>query len=103
MTFVLSIFEWPLKTCFTVPVFILFSAIADVGFAVWDRYSKKISVGPPVSYTAHLMGALAGLTIGLVVLKNFEQKLHEQYMWWIALALYVAYIVFAIFWNLFYY
>ncbi|XP_045213221.2 rhomboid-related protein 3-like isoform X1 [Mercenaria mercenaria] len=78
-------------------------ASADVGFAVWDRYTRKSTGAPPVGYTAHIMGALAGLTIGLVVLKNFEQKLHEHYLWWIALAAYLGYIVFAIFWNIFYY
>ncbi|KAL4240973.1 Rhomboid-related protein 3 [Mactra antiquata] len=82
---------------------ILLIASTDVGFAVWDRYTRKPSMAPPVGYTAHLMGALAGLTIGLVVLKNFEQKLHEHYLWWIALAVYLGYIVLAIFWNVFYY
>ncbi|XP_046549957.1 rhomboid-related protein 2-like [Haliotis rubra] len=81
---------------------ILIIASADVGFAIWDRYVHK-EVVPPVGYVAHLMGALAGLTIGLVVLKNFEQKLHEQYVWWIALAVYLGCVVFAIFWNIFYY
>ncbi|KAK7507413.1 hypothetical protein BaRGS_00001348, partial [Batillaria attramentaria] len=81
---------------------VLIIASADVGFAIWDRYTYK-ELSPPVGYTAHLMGALAGLTIGLVVLKNFEQKLHEQYVWWIALAVYLGCVVFAIFWNIFYY
>lgn len=52
-----------------------------------------------MSYVAHLTGALAGLTIGLIVLKNFEQKLHEQLLWWIALGIYTAYIIFAIVFN----
>jgi len=50
-----------------------------------------------------VMGTLAGLTIGLVVLRNFEQRLHEHYLWWLALAVYMAYVVFAILWNVFYY
>lgn len=49
---------------------------------------------------AHLTGALAGLTIGLLVLKNFEQKLHEQLLWWIALGVYAACTIFAIAYNL---
>lgn len=81
---------------------VLIIASADVGFAIWDRYSSEVT-DAPVGYTAHLMGALAGLTIGLVVLKNFEQKLHEQYIWWIALAVYLGCIVFAICWNVLYY
>lgn len=81
-----------------------FSVLAsvDVGFAVYDRYA---AVAPdiqrePVSYAAHLMGAFAGLTIGLAVLKNFEQKLHEQLIWWVALALYVILAGCAIVYNL---
>ncbi|XP_071129235.1 protein rhomboid-like [Mytilus edulis] len=81
---------------------VLIIASADVGFAIWDRYSSEVN-DAPVGYTAHLMGALAGLTIGLVVLKNFEQKLHDQYIWWIALAVYLGCIVFAICWNVLYY
>jgi rhomboid-related protein 1/2/3 len=49
---------------------------------------------------AHLCGALSGLTIGLVVLKNFEQKLFEQMLWWIALGIYLACVIFAILFNI---
>ena len=55
-----------------------------------------------VSYVAHLAGAAAGLTIGLLVLKNFEQKLLEQLIWWLALGVYVACILFALVFNIFY-
>lgn len=54
-----------------------------------------------MSYVAHLTGALAGLTIGLLVLKNFEQKLRDQLLWWVALGVYAACIIFAIVFNLF--
>ncbi len=74
-------------------------ASADVGIAIYDRYSREFE--GPVSYVAHLTGALAGLTIGLLVLKNFEQKLHEQLMWWIALGVYAACILFALLFNFF--
>lgn len=56
-------------------------------------------MGPPVSYVAHLTGALAGLTIGLLVLKNFEQRLHEQLLWWVALGVYAACTIFAVLFN----
>lgn len=75
-------------------------ASADVGFAIYDRYAAE-QLGPPVSYVAHLTGALAGLTIGLLVLKNFEQKLHEQLIWWVALGVYAACTIFAIIFNIF--
>ncbi|KAF7415240.1 hypothetical protein HZH68_003729 [Vespula germanica] len=76
-------------------------ASADVGFAIYDRYAAgEIYAGLPVSYVAHLTGALAGLTIGLLVLKNFEQRLHEQLLWWVALGVYAACTIFAVMYNL---
>lgn len=53
-----------------------------------------------MSFVAHVTGAASGLTIGLIVLKNFEQKLHEQLLWWIALGIYCACIFFAIIFNI---
>uniref|UniRef100_A0A1B0AVN2 rhomboid protease n=1 Tax=Glossina palpalis gambiensis TaxID=67801 RepID=A0A1B0AVN2_9MUSC len=76
---------------------ILFFASCDVGFAIYTRYAEDY---PAVSFIAHLSGALSGLTIGLLVLKNFEQKLHEQLLWWIALGIYTACIIFAIIFNI---
>lgn len=76
-----------------------FAASCDVGYAIYSRYASE-TMGPPVSYVAHLTGALAGLTIGLLVLKNFEQKLHEQLLWWIALGVYAACTIFAILFNI---
>ncbi|XP_034242617.1 protein rhomboid isoform X2 [Thrips palmi] len=58
-----------------------------------------VLVSRPVSYVAHLAGALAGLTIGLLVLKNFEQKLHEQLLWWVSLGVYAACTMFAVLFN----
>lgn len=90
------------KIKYTWRSFFFFPASADVGFAIWNRYSHKESA-PPIGYTAHLTGALAGLTVGLAVLKNFQQKLHQQYMCWVAMAVYLGCVGFAIFWNVFYY
>lgn len=76
------------------------AASCDVGFAIYFRYAEDSLNGTSVSYVAHLTGALAGLTIGLLVLKNFEQKLHEQLIWWVALGVYAACTVFAIVYNI---
>lgn len=77
-------------------------ASCDVGFAIYSRYESEpfSSTIPSVSFVAHVTGAVAGLTIGLIVLKNFEQRLHEQLLWWIALGIYCACIIFAIIFNI---
>ncbi|KAH8303763.1 hypothetical protein KR018_001538 [Drosophila ironensis] len=87
----------------------------DFGFAIYARYAgEELPLGSSgefstieqtegtaaVSFVAHLAGAIAGLTIGLLVLKSFEQKLHEQLLWWIALGTYSALVVFAITFNI---
>uniref|UniRef100_T1H316 Peptidase S54 rhomboid domain-containing protein n=1 Tax=Megaselia scalaris TaxID=36166 RepID=T1H316_MEGSC len=81
---------------------ILLFASCDFGFAIYARYAALDNpLLPSVSYVAHLTGAFAGLTIGLLVLKNFEQKLHEQLLWWIALGIYAAFTIFAVTFNIF--
>lgn len=56
---------------------------------------------PPVSYAAHVAGALAGLTIGLLVLKHAQQRLWERLLWWTALGAYAACTLFAVLYNIF--
>ncbi len=75
---------------------------ADIGFSIWDRYTSDKGK-PTTGYVSHLVGALAGLTIGLLVLKHFEQKLHTQILWWLALGIYSICTLFAVLWNIFYY
>ena len=82
--------------------FIFLPAGADLGFSVWDRYTSDED-HPPVAYVSHLVGALAGLTVGLLVLKTFEHKLHAQILWWIALVVSTLCTTFAVLWNIFYY
>ena len=79
---------------------VLLIASCDVGVAIWDRYASE-PTPLPVSYTAHLMGALAGLCIGLVALKNFDQRYSSTVTWWIAVSVYFACVLAAVLWNCF--
>ncbi|XP_068148609.1 protein rhomboid [Drosophila tropicalis] len=75
----------------------------DLGYALYTQYfdgGATFTKGPQVSYIAHLTGALAGLTIGFLVLKNFGHREYEQLIWWLALSVYCAFTVFAIVFNL---
>lgn len=69
-------------------------------YFVDDAATSSFAKGPQVSYIAHLTGALAGLTIGFLVLKNFGHREYEQLIWWLALGVYCAFTVFAIAFNL---
>lgn len=79
---------------------VLLVASCDVGVAIWDRYAAE-PTPLPVSYIAHLMGALAGLCVGLIVLKNFDHKLSGSITWWVAVFVYLAFVAFVVLWNIF--
>ncbi|XP_075161055.1 rhomboid [Haematobia irritans] len=88
-------------------VSVVIFVFCDLGYAFYTQYlaidennSGSSNEAPPVSYIAHLTGALAGLTIGLLVLKNFEHRTYENLIWWLALGIYCAFTVFAIVFNL---
>ncbi|XP_065361641.1 protein rhomboid [Calliphora vicina] len=84
-------------------VSVVIFVFCDLGYAFYTQYlavDVTMSEAPPVSYIAHLTGALAGLTIGLLVLKNFEHRAYENLIWWLALGIYCAFTVFAIVFNL---
>ncbi|KAJ7397690.1 Rhomboid-related protein 3 [Pitangus sulphuratus] len=76
----------------------------EFGRAVWLRFHP--SAYPPCphpSFMAHLGGVMVGITLGVVILRNYEQRLQDQTLWWIFLSIYVIFVLFAIFWNIFAY
>lgn len=74
--------------------------IADIGTAIHDRYfmDKQQSVG----YASHIAGALAGLLLGINVLRNLRVKSWEKKIWWTSICIYVILMLGAIAWNVFY-
>ncbi|XP_040099947.1 rhomboid-related protein 3 [Oryx dammah] len=76
----------------------------EFGRAVWLRFHP--SAYPPCphpSFVAHLGGVAVGITLGVVVLRNYEQRLQDQSLWWIFVAMYTVFVLFAVFWNIFAY
>lgn len=59
----------------------------DIGASIYNRYWLKPD--DKISYTAHIAGALVGLLVGMWVLKNIIPSKRENYMWWIALILFI--------------
>ncbi|KAL8175042.1 UNVERIFIED_CONTAM: Rhomboid- protein 1 [Gekko kuhli] len=77
---------------------------SEVGRAVWLRFSPPLpSSGPQPSFMAHLAGAIVGISMGLTILRSYEENLQDQCSWWVVLLSYATFLVFAIFWNIFAY
>ncbi|XP_062827080.1 rhomboid-related protein 3 isoform X3 [Anolis carolinensis] len=76
----------------------------EFGRAVWLRfYPSAYPPCPHPSFVAHLGGVAVGITLGVVILRNYEQRLQDQSLWWIFSSMYVVFVLFAIFWNIFAY
>ncbi|CAL4096204.1 unnamed protein product [Meganyctiphanes norvegica] len=78
---------------------VAFVATTDIGFAVYECFTG-VMIGLPVSYIAHFTGVLSGVTLGIVILKNFSQNTHDQLLWWISLGTFTACLFFAIIFNI---
>lgn len=76
----------------------------EFGRAVWLRfYPPAFPPCPNPSFVAHLGGVAVGLTLGVVVLQNYEQRLQEQSLFWIFFSVYTLFVLCAVFWNIFAY
>ncbi|XP_047516837.1 rhomboid-related protein 2 isoform X3 [Pieris napi] len=79
-------------------VFVLLAGV-DVGTAVYDRYWKQTQQN--IGYVAHLGGAVAGLLVGIGVLRNLEKRKWEKRLWWAAVILYFSLMIAGILANIF--
>lgn len=70
---------------------------ADVGTAIYNRY--VLDVDQHIGYAAHLAGAVAGLLVGLNVLRNLEVTHRERIIWWASFVIYFSLMGTAIIWN----
>ncbi|KAI1700530.1 rhomboid family domain-containing protein [Ditylenchus destructor] len=62
---------------------------ADVGMAIYERFFQGAN---KVSYISHIGGFIAGLLLGIVILRNLRLMPWENYARWAALAIFVVYI-----------
>ncbi|EEB13444.1 conserved hypothetical protein [Pediculus humanus corporis] len=72
-------------------------AITDVGTAIYNRYI--LDVNDQVGYVAHLAGAVAGLLVGINVLRNFRVRTWEKTLRWFSFFFYSVLMLIAIIWN----
>ena len=75
-------------------LFIVILVGVDVGTAVYYRYVANVET--KVGYAAHFAGAIAGLLVGVNVLRNLQVERWEKVAWWICFAVYVALMAAAI-------
>ncbi|ELW48220.1 rhomboid-related protein 2 [Tupaia chinensis] len=73
---------------------------SDMGFALYRRFFVPAN-GSPVSFAAHIAGGFAGMSIGYTVFSCFDQALLKDPRFWIAIAAYLACVLFAVFFNIF--
>lgn len=71
----------------------------DVGVAFYSRYFSD-NENDRTSYAAHFAGALAGLMIGLVCLRNLRVHKWEKILGWILFSIFVLLVCCAILWNI---
>ncbi|XP_042226792.1 LOW QUALITY PROTEIN: protein rhomboid-like [Homarus americanus] len=77
-----------------------FGSLRLIGFFFGGKLTSD--PGPGVTVRNLVLSLMVTCnTLGLDVLKNFEQRLHEQLLWWVALGVYAACTLFAVWFNLF--
>jgi len=79
--------------------FVTLILCSDFGYSIYRRFTSEVA--SQVSFVAHVAGAIAGLTMGLIVLLNFKKNLRDKVAFWIAVVVYIAFMLFAILWNVF--
>ena len=54
----------------------------------------------PVSYPAHMAGAVSGLLVGVLCLRNLSWEPHQRLIWLASAILYLCLILVALIWSL---
>ncbi|KAL6436013.1 hypothetical protein ACFW04_005675 [Cataglyphis niger] len=80
-------------------VFLVVTSV-DIGQAVYNRY--VLETNDQIGYVAHLAGAIAGLLVGINILRNLEVQTWEKVVWWASMFTYTGLMTAAILWNVLY-
>jgi len=83
---------------------VLLVALTDTLVFIYDAYFAKAGGGGdeplPVSYPAHVSGAVTGLLVGISALKNLRWEPHERFIWVISTVTFCSLILVAVVWNM---
>lgn len=69
-------------------LFIVILVGVDVGTAIYYRYIADVDT--KVGYAAHFAGAMAGLLVGVNVLRNLQVEKWEKVVRWVCFVAFVA-------------
>ncbi|XP_076256523.1 rhomboid-related protein 2-like [Rhynchophorus ferrugineus] len=72
-------------------------AATDVGTAIYNRYVADVN--QHIGYVAHFAGALAGLLVGINILRNLSITRTERALWWASIILFTTLMAVCIVWN----
>lgn len=78
-------------------IFVLVAGV-DIGTAIYNRY--VLDINEHIGYVAHFAGALAGLLVGINVLRNLSITKTERVIWWISILIFGSLMAFCIIWNI---
>lgn len=90
----------PIRFLLSAPVrltVLLLLAGLDTANAVYRRFFDP--AGGKIGITAHMGGLVAGLFLGIAVMKNINEKPWEKTVGWVTLAIFLVFVSFAIFFN----
>ncbi|XP_076750073.1 rhomboid-4 isoform X1 [Xylocopa sonorina] len=74
--------------------------VVDIGQAIYNRY--VLETNSQIGYVAHFAGAIAGLLVGINILRNLEVRRWEKIVWWVSIVTYIVLMTAAILWNILY-
>ena len=61
--------------------------VVDFGYAAYERFFAQADI--KIAITAHIGGAITGMLLGIVLLRNLRYHKWETYVWYAALVAYV--------------
>ena len=76
------------------------TAATDIGVYVYQTVFLG-QPAKPVSYPAHIAGAVSGLLVGVLCLRNLSWERHQRYIWVTCFVLYLSLIFVAVIWSSF--
>lgn len=79
-------------------VYVIFCT-TDLGLSIYHHFTDAHD---KVGYIAHLSGAVAGLLVGIGVLRNLKVKPWERKLWWAAVTIYFSLMTAGISVHIFY-